>query len=488
MIVLAYQPTSYREFKRVIKFAYENAADAIEIRGEKLNEKELKKIFQLNTLPILFTYRISHFSYSRIRDAIKKYILALEYGVSYIDIDLNLGKSVINKIKKHNKRSKIILSYHNYEKTPKLQYLIKILEYARKFSVDYYKIVTHANFFEDNYFILKLLDYGNRKKFSIIAHCLGELGKTGRFLAYKNGSKFFYCSVNSSSQTGSGQIPLQILNDIFKIKKLKPSTKIFGVVGNPIKQSRGWLFHNYAFNKTKTNAIYLNFHTSDFEEFIHLFKNYLDGISITIPYKEDILKIPNISSNKIKSIGSANTAIFKDSKPILFNTDYLAIKEIVKKYKYFSNSRILIIGAGGSAKTIAWTLKKYNNEIFITNRTTEKAKSLAAEMDIHFFTPTQRSMSKFDVIINTTPDNNSFLLNTIKRIFKKAKPKIVLDLELNFHKSHLRKICKTKNIKYIDGFEFFAIQAYHQFKIFTGKTINLSNVKNFVLKNYNLTF
>ena len=43
MIVLAYQPTSYREFKRVIKFAYENAADAIEIRGEKLNEKELKK-------------------------------------------------------------------------------------------------------------------------------------------------------------------------------------------------------------------------------------------------------------------------------------------------------------------------------------------------------------------------------------------------------------------------------------------------------------
>lgn len=488
MIILSYQPSSFREFKKVVDFAHKNGAGIIEIRGEKISEKELKKTFQLNSLPLLFTYRITHFSYSKIRDAIKKYNLALEYNVSYIDIDLNLGKSVINKIKRQNKSSKVILSYHNYEKTPKLQYLIKILEYARKISADYYKIVTYANTFEDNYYILKLLEYANRKRIPLIAHCLGELGKSGRFLTYKYGSKFFYSSLDNSSQTASGQIAIKILNEIFRINKLKLSTKIFGVVGTPLKQSRGWLFHNYAFTKTKSNAVYLNFLTSDIEEFIYLFKNYIDGISITIPFKEDILKIPNISSTRIKSIGSANTAIFKDSKPVLFNTDYLAINELVKKYKHFSNSRILVLGAGGTARTIVWTLKKYNNEIFIVNRTIEKAKLLSEEMNVNFVSPNKKSIPKFDVVINTTPNNNSFLLNTVKRVFRKSKPKLVLDLELNFPQSQLRKMCKSRKIKYIDGFEFFVIQASHQFKIFTGKSINSNTIKKFVIQNYNMTF
>lgn len=80
-------------------------------------------------------------------------------------------------------------------------------------------------------------------------------------------------------------------------------------------------------------------------------------MSITIPFKEDILELPNISSKIIKEIGSANTAIFKDSKPVLFNTDYLGFKEIVRKEKKLQNSKILVIGAGGSARTIIYTLK-----------------------------------------------------------------------------------------------------------------------------------
>lgn len=488
MIVLSYQPHSYRDFRRIVKYAIDNGADLFEVRGEKIKEKELIKIFTSKTLPLIFTYRIHQFSYSKIKDASKKYRLALEHNVDYIDVDINLGKNFINKLKKEQNQTRLILSYHNYEKTPKLKQLIQIFDYLRKISADYYKIVTHANSFTDNYQILKLIEIANRKSIEIIAHCMGEAGKSGRFLAYKNGSKLFYASFSSNIETAPGQIPLEILNKVFKINNFYPSTRIYGIVGNPLKQSKSWLFHNFGFNQTKSNAIYLNFQINDFEEFIYLFKNYVRGLSITIPFKEDILELPNISSKIIKEIGSANTAIFKDSKPVLFNTDYLGFKEIVRKEKKLQNSKILVIGAGGSARTIIYTLKKFGNEIFVINRHPERAESIAKDFSVNFVKNKNKIPNDIDVIINTTPGNNLFLLNVVKKVFSEKKIKLVVDLDLNIKESKLLAMCRSKKIKVIDGFEFFVHQAIHQFKIFTGKNLSLRKAKKFLLDNYDKHF
>ncbi len=58
MIVLSYQPKTYREFRKALKYGLEHKADLIEVRGEKLNEKELNKILSDKSLPKIFTYRI----------------------------------------------------------------------------------------------------------------------------------------------------------------------------------------------------------------------------------------------------------------------------------------------------------------------------------------------------------------------------------------------------------------------------------------------
>ncbi|MGB9664411.1 MAG: type I 3-dehydroquinate dehydratase [Ignavibacteria bacterium] len=488
MIVLSYQPKTFREFKKALQYGLENGADLLEVRGEKLNEKELLKILSEKSLPKIFTYRINQFSYSKIKDASKKYRIAIQNNVEFIDIDINLGKSFINKLKKEIQNTKLILSYHNYEKTPKLKQLISILDYSRKISADYYKIVTFANSVIDNYNILKLLEIANKKGVRLISHCMGEYGKSGRFLSYKNGSSFFYSSYNSNKQTAEGQISLEVLNKIFRIKQLYPSTRVYGIIGNPLKQSKSWLFHNFGFKLKKSNAIYLNFPIYDPELFIYYFKNYIRGLSITIPFKEEILKLPNISSKIIKEIGSANTMLFKDSKPILFNTDYLGFKEIVKKEKLLQNSKTLVIGAGGSARTVIYALKKFNNEILVTNRTYDRAESLASEMEIKAINPRKKFESDFDVVINTTPGNNFFLINLLKKILSQNKPKLVVDLDLNFKESKLLALCKTHKIKTVNGFEFFIAQAVHQFKIFTGKNISLRKVKRFVLDNYDKQF
>ncbi len=488
MIVLSYQPKSFREFRKVLRYAEAQNADILEIRGEKLSHKELIKIFSDRSLPIIFTYRITSYSYSKFRDASKKYRIALENDVDYIDVDINLGKSFINKLKKEFKNTKLILSYHNYEKTPKLKQLIQILDYSRKISADLYKIVTYANSFMDNYQILQLLSIANRKSIPLITHCMGEYGKSGRFLSYKFGSKFFYASYKNNSETASGQIPLEYLKNFFNIKQLNPSTRVYGIVGNPLKQSKSWLFHNFAFQKTCSNAIYLNFPVNDVIEFIHTFKHLIRGLSVTIPFKEEVLRIPNISSRIIKEIGSSNTIIFKDSKSILFNTDYLGFKEIVKKEKSLQNSRILIIGAGGSAKTVLYALKKFRNELFIINRNSVREQVVAEKFGINTLNGKEVNNFKFDVIINTTPGNNIFMLNLVKKLLANQKLKLVVDLDLNIKNSKLLAMCRSKKVRVIDGFEFFIHQAVHQFKIFTGKIISVRNVRRFLLENYDKQF
>lgn len=487
MIVLSHQPKSYKEFKKVLTYAFENSADIIEVRGERLNEKELIKILKDKSINKIFTFRVNQFSPIKLKECSKKYLLALEHEVEYIDVDGSLGKNFINKLKKNNKFTKFIISYHNFEKTPKLKNLIQILEYLLNFSADIYKISTYANLFVDNHLILKLIEYAKKRKVLLIAHCMGELGKAGRFLAYQRGSLFFYTSYNDKI-TAPGQIQLHIANKLFNVQNLKPSTKVFGIIGNPLKQSKSWLFHNFAYRVTKTNAIYLNFLIDDVWEFFTLFKQYLNGLSVTIPFKEKILHLPNLSSQIIKKIGSANTILLKDGKPILFNTDFLGFKEFIRKNKKLQYSKVLVIGAGGSARSIIFALKKFNNDIYITNRTINRARKLSDEMGINFINAKDVNSHKFDTVINTTPGNNPFMLKLVNKIFGSQKIKLVVDLDLQITNSKLLNLCKIKKIKTINGLEFFVNQAIHQFKIFTGKRIPIRKVKKFLLENYELIF
>lgn len=488
MIILSIQPEKFNHYKKALAYAQEHGADAIEVRGEKLKENELIKIFKSRDIPLIFTYRINLFSYSKQKDASKKYRLAIEKEVDYIDVDINLSKTFINKIKKSLNRTKLILSYHNYEKTPKLQHLLNILNYSLKISADYYKIVTYANSVIDNYNIFKLIEYAERKSIPLIAHCMGEYGKSGRLIARKLGSKFFYTSMNTHNETASGQITLEKAVNIFNVKQLYLSTRVYGIIGNPLKQSKSWLFHNYGFNETCSNAIYLNFQITDLEEFISHFKNYLRGLSVTILFKEQILLLPNISSKIVKEIRSANTTIFKEPKLLLFNTDYLGLRNIIKKEKCLKNSKILIIGAGGSARPIIYALKKFNNKIFIINRTNERSKQLAEEFEINYINCKSKIENDFDVIINTTPGNNIFMINLMKNLLSSKQIKLVIDLDLNIKESKLLALCRSKKIRTINGFDFFLLQAIHQFKIFTGKNLSIRKVKKFVLDHYDQSF
>jgi shikimate dehydrogenase len=157
--------------------------------------------------------------------------------------------------------------------------------------------------------------------------------------------------------------------------------KLFAVLGNPIGHSMSPAMHNDLFSLYNMNAIYLPFQVK--EEDLKDAVNGLRamgavGFNVTIPHKSKIIPFLDEVDELAASIGAVNTVVNIDGKLTGYNTDGLGflkgIKAIVREIK---DKRILVIGAGGAARAIYFTLAKENPiQIDIANRTVENANRL----------------------------------------------------------------------------------------------------------------
>jgi 3-dehydroquinate dehydratase I len=187
---------------------------------EDLNVSNLKKIYSSIKKPIIATCKKeNHFSGDN-HDIAKVLMNAINAGCDFIDIDINMDDSIIDKLisKANQSDVKIILSWHDYKKTPTKKELIKILLKQEDKKADIYKIVTTSNSLDDNKVILSLYDeidklIKNEKlnsikkinvnnKVKLIAFAMGTKGKITRINALKKGALFMYASVNKKSAPG----------------------------------------------------------------------------------------------------------------------------------------------------------------------------------------------------------------------------------------------------------------------------------------------
>ncbi|MCX8011301.1 MAG: type I 3-dehydroquinate dehydratase [Ignavibacteria bacterium] len=490
MIVLSIFPKSYSEYLTAVKYQKKYSADLIEVRCEKLSMNDFKKIIFDNSTKKVITYKPSKFSSEEFEKLKSFYQNANESSVRYIDVDVNWGSERIDQIKNLIKHSKFILSYHNYNKTPRLLDLIDKIHSMVQLKPDVIKIVTKANSVEDNKIIFDLLTYAQINDIKLASHCMGEEGKVSRILGKKFGSYFIYTSMSDDLATADGQLSLEKLNRIFHIRKINSKTKVFGIIGDPITQSKSWLYHNYGFELKKINAVYLNFKSDKPITFLAKMGNIIDGLSVTIPNKEKILAINYIKSksNNVDDIGSANTLLHKNNKYFLYNTDYLAFKEFIENNKELQNGNVLVIGAGGTSRAIIFALKQFRNKIYLINRNVKRRNILIRDFDVFKLDNLNEKGLNFDAVINTTPGDNEFISRISEKIFSNYYIKLAFDVSLSPLNTKFLTTAKKMKVKTINGLDFFLKQAHIQFKIFTGKDAPRQNIQNFIIRNYSQTF
>ena len=262
--------------------------------------------------------------------------------------------------------------------------------------------------------------------------------------------------------------------------------KKYLVIGNPITHSLSPKLHNYWIKQNNVDAIYekkkLNENELD-NLIIDIKERNISGVNVTVPFKNSIIPFLDELSDESNKTQSVNTIYLKDKKVIGHNTDIEGFENSIKKIKFdYKNKKIFILGAGGVVPSIVYaSMKMKSSEIFITNRTSEKADKVKNIFN-NVKLVNWGDVPDFDVIINAT----SLGLNQEDKInldlTQIGKNKLFYDVIYNPAETNFLNIGKKLGNKCENGKLMFVYQAFSAFKLWHGvepiinnETINLLN-------------
>lgn len=195
------------------------SADLVEARFDKLRSYHgLSKVTKATQQPLIATNRplSEKGSFDRSEaERLKILMTAVDEGFQYVDLELTTTK-LEETIKSFRQRgAKIILSHHDYSRTPDLQKLSSTLAQMQKYQPDISKLVTTARKAEDNLTILSLLRM-NHQNAPLVSFAMGKAGIWSRLLSPFYGSEFTYASLEKALETAPGQKTISELRRIYE--------------------------------------------------------------------------------------------------------------------------------------------------------------------------------------------------------------------------------------------------------------------------------
>ncbi|MCW5202764.1 shikimate dehydrogenase [Desulfobulbus sp. US4] len=252
-------------------------------------------------------------------------------------------------------------------------------------------------------------------------------------------------------------------------------TELYGIIGNPVRHSLSPAMHNAGFATMGMNWVYVPMEVSDIEQGIAGLRALgFRGVSVTVPHKEAVIPFLDEIDPVAEKIGAVNTLVFqkeKNGQVILrgLNTDWLGANTALAERVNLQQSRVLVIGAGGSAKAVGFGLVQAGAEVIISNRTAETGKALADWLGCPFMPLEEVADVSADVLINTTsvgmePDNEGIVVppSLLSRF------SVVMDIVYAPLETRLLREAKAAGCQTIDGLAMLLYQGAAQFKIWTG--------------------
>lgn len=380
---------------------------------------------------------------------------------AYVDVEDFVSSEEIDALHAINPQVKLIRSFHDFNSTP--QDLSAVLQSMQHPAVSFYKIATLANSTLD---ALRLLQWLQGRQ-NVIGLCMGEYGSCTRILARVVGCAWTYVP-HGEEIVAPGMLSAQDLQSIYRVDELNSQTRIFALIGDPVEQSDGHLFHNQFYREKGINAVYVKYRVraSELTEFFQRISTLpIDGLSVTMPLKESVLPFVDHVDELVTEIGATNT-LFK-SKHSFFatNTDVAGVLQPLLRQTELSSKNALIIGAGGAAKAVAYALKRQGAKVSVINRTLEKAQNFAKRFAGRVLTLDE--METHDLVINTLPDKpetRDFVSSVVNHAL--TQHSIAMDIVYKPKETTFIQLAKKYTDKIIYGEEMFLAQAQEQALIF----------------------
>ena len=269
-----------------------------------------------------------------------------------------------------------------------------------------------------------------------------------------------------------------------KSEMINAETQLYGIVGNPVRKSLSPVIHNGAFRRMGINAAYLAFEVDDIEDVLYGIKGLgIQGVSVTLPFKTRVLPFLDELDALAEKIGAVNTIVNKRGRLIGHNTDHLGALKALEAKVDIRGRKVILLGAGGAARAIAYGLKKRECQVTIFNRSPQKAATLAQELGylhhpLSVLFEIMGDRLDADVLINAT--SVGMVPHEAENPFPKwllKKGMIVMDIVYRPLRTQLLQDAEDQGCETIDGLQMLAYQGAAQLEIWTGQCPDGEEIK-----------
>lgn len=375
-------------------------------------------------------------------------------------------------------RSTLICSQHDFTGVP--PDLEAIYERMTQTPAHVLKLAVRADDITDCLPVLRLLERARREGREMIAVAMGEAGLLTRVLAPSRGAFLTFGSPDAGSATAPGQTTAAELRDLYRVHSITERTMVTGLVGSPVSHSLSPHMHNAAFAARGADAVYIPFEVRDARAFLrrmaHPHTRELDwnlrGFSVTAPHKSAVVEELDHVEPAAREIGAVNTVVVEGEELRGYNTDAAAALAPLRGFVSMGGARIALIGAGGAARAVLWSLRETGARTVVFARNVERARAVAAEFGAEARALEGARFEGFDVVINATPlgTRGASESATAATAGQLRGARVAYDLVYNPSETLFMREARVAGCeRTVGGLAMLVAQAAAQFELWTGE-------------------
>ena len=469
-------------------------ADLIELRFDCLAAPELEfalcnlsAILAGRARPLIFTFRPAEQGGRRSLDrterldfwnAVITRAAEQKHFPAYADIELDLVESApASALATIAKNCRIICSHHDFAGIP--SDLERVYERLARTPASVLKIAAQANEVTDSLALLHLLERARRAGREMIAVAMGDAGLWTRILAPARGSFLTYAALDAESAIAPGQLCAAELRELYRLSEINERTEIMGIVGFPVAHSLSPHMHNAACGAQGLNAVYVPFAAREVGEFVrrmaHPRTRELDwrlrGFSVTAPHKRAIIEYLDWVEPAARAIGAVNTAVVAGAELHGYNTDAAAALAPLRAEIDLRGATIAVIGAGGAARTLLWSLSQAGARATVFARDAERARRCAESFGADFASLDGARFGDFSLVINATPlgTRGAHADESPATTEQLRGARYAYDLVYNPEETRFRREARRAGCQTFGGLAMLVEQAAAQFALWMGR-------------------
>lgn len=399
---------------------------------------------------------------------------AVRAGAAYIDCELDAVHQFRAWCAARALKPRLIVSKHDFKDGH--ADVLKVYKQLRAARADVIKFAYAATDAWQVAGARLFLQRAARDRQRAIAIAMGEAGEASRILYRVFGGWATFGSAGEHEGSAPGQLTAAVMKQVFLAHKRTPRTKIFGLVGDPVRQSKGIYIHNPLYAKAGFNGIYVRFQVGDLDRFMKECGPWVAGCSVTLPHKAGMARHCGSFIGSAAMIGAVNTVVRQGKRWTGANTDAGAALDAIEQQLTVRGERMVILGAGGAARAIAVEGVRRGAMVTIANRSEEKARALSSELDVAWCRIDAIGAAQPAILVNTTPVGMWPATEAVPVPSIPPCVRLAFDAIYNPAVTRFLALAAAQGARTVGGSEMYAGQAVDQIRILTGVRVSGATV------------